>query len=198
MRLRRWAASSGWKSCRLRAADKRERRARGRDERHRVDAGELLPEVRIEGERPTFSALGVGDLDGRAPGDVVENEQVLAGLRRREAEAGHDRLERRLESGAPSSAAAANGGARSAARRRADRPSPRPGARRAQGPSRPVRRRSGRRQPAVPPRMRLRRGRPPSPRARIDRTCRPAASRSGPCRSRSARRPASRRRRMAR
>ena len=47
----------------------------------------------------------------RAPGDEVENEEVVAGLRRREAEAGHDRLQRMLHRGAPSSAGAARAGA---------------------------------------------------------------------------------------
>src|SRR5580658_3519694 len=50
--------------------------------------------MRIEAERPAAYAFDVDGFPSRAPGDEVENEQVVAGLRRGEAEAGDDRFER--------------------------------------------------------------------------------------------------------
>src|SRR5271167_4844264 len=46
-------------------------------------------------------ALGVDNLGRRAPGDEVENIEVLAGLRRREAEASDDRGEGMLDPALP-------------------------------------------------------------------------------------------------
>src|SRR3984957_8850216 len=50
--------------------------------------------MRVETQRPARIALGVDRLAHRAAPDKVENEEVVAGLRRGEAEAGDDSVER--------------------------------------------------------------------------------------------------------
>src|ERR1700722_20241340 len=72
----------------------RERRARALDHRDWVEPPELLPEKRVEAQRPARIALGVDGLPRRAPRDKVENIEVEAGLWRGKAEAGDDGLER--------------------------------------------------------------------------------------------------------
>ena len=63
-------------------------------ERDRIEPPELLPEMRVEAQRPARIAVGVDRLSHGAARDKVENEEVVAGLRRGEAEAGDDGLER--------------------------------------------------------------------------------------------------------
>ena len=100
----------GLEELRLRAAHERQRAARGGEDRDRVDPGELLPEMRIEAERPARLALVVDDLARRAPRDVVEDEEVVAGLRRHRGGSARRSPPANAGRGAPGSAAAATGG----------------------------------------------------------------------------------------
>src|ERR1700722_12567061 len=84
----------GLEELRLAPANDRKRRARALDHRDRIEPSELLPEKRVEAQRPSRIALGAEDLPRRAPRDKVENVEVEAGLWRRKAEAGVDGLER--------------------------------------------------------------------------------------------------------
>src|SRR5579863_5227870 len=49
----------------------------------------------VKAQRPSGFAVAVDGLSRRASCDEVENEQIVTGLRRSEAEPGDDRLERR-------------------------------------------------------------------------------------------------------
>src|SRR6185437_6334808 len=91
----------GVEELRLRAANEGERRTGALDHGDRIEAPEPLPEMRVEAQRPAGPALGVDRLSRRAAGDEVENEQIVASLRRGEAEPGDDGLERRPDAVLP-------------------------------------------------------------------------------------------------
>src|SRR5277367_2179201 len=73
----------GLKELGLRAANDRKRRASALDHRNRIEPPELLPEMRVEAQRPARIALGVDRLPHRAARDKVENEEVIRSEERR-------------------------------------------------------------------------------------------------------------------
>ena len=94
MRLSRYAASSGWKSCdfapRISASGARRSRPVGPGRaamNFSQKCGSKLS------DQPALPSASIA-FSRRAAGDEVENEQVVAGLRRGETEPGDDRLER--------------------------------------------------------------------------------------------------------